>query len=110
MTAFACILCFWITIKDRILLNHQSDGMINSGYGPRTAGANTADGAWDYGHIHYFMHRDFSEMLSSAGFRVHASEALVDISKETPFRLALDRWRRSRLVREFLSGNLVVDK
>ena len=79
-----------------------------SGYGPRTAGGNTLDGAWDDGHLHYFTHRDLLELFEFSGFRSVSSSALIDMSKETKFRRFLSRHSNSRFVREFLSGVIVL--
>ena len=82
--------------------------IIFSGYGPRTAGGNTRDGAWDDGHLHYFTHKDLREVFSAAGFRSVHSEALVDMSKGGTLRSLLNRSSRLFMVREFLSGNILV--
>jgi hypothetical protein len=79
-----------------------------SGYGPRTAGGNTLDGAWDDGHVHYFTHRDLRELFGHTGFRRLHSAALVDLSRGGWLRRRLDRHAGSWPVREFLSGNILL--
>ena len=79
-----------------------------SGYGPRTAGGNTLDGAWDDGHIHYFTHRDLRELFAYSGFRVVDSAALIDLTRGGWLRRGLERHAASLLVREFLSGNILL--
>ena len=78
------------------------------GYGPRTAGGNTLDGAWDDGHIHYFTHRDLLEIFGKAGFSRLESTALINLSRGGMARRLLDRWAASWPVREFLSGNILL--
>ena len=82
--------------------------LVFSGYGPRTAGGNTLDGAWDDGHIHYFTHRDLREIFGQAGFARVESTALIDLSRGGRVRHLLDRWAASWPVREFLSGNILL--
>lgn len=79
-----------------------------SGYGPRTAGGNTLDGAWDDGHIHYFTHGDLREVFAHAGFLSVDSTALVDLTRGGWLRRRLDRRAGSWAVREFLSGNILL--
>lgn len=79
-----------------------------AGHGPRTACGETLDGAWDDGHIHYFTHRDLREIMAQIGFRVVRSRALVDIGDNGAVRRVLDSRSDSWLIREFLSGNILV--
>nr|WP_291512401.1 class I SAM-dependent methyltransferase [Abyssibacter sp.] len=82
--------------------------LVFSGYGPRTAGGNTLDGVWDDGHIHYFTHRDLREIFEQAGFSRLEGTALIDLSRGGRARNLLDRWAASWLVRELLSGNILL--
>lgn len=82
--------------------------LLFSGYGPRTAGGNTLDGAWDDGHIHYFTHRDLREIFSHAGFKKINSIALIDLNNANWIRSALDRYSSAWLIREFLSGCILL--
>ncbi len=79
-----------------------------SGYGPKTAGENIHDGDWDDGHIHYFTHQDMRELFRSVGFHNVSSRALVNMLKPSIPRQLLDRVGNARLVREFLSGNILL--
>lgn len=79
-----------------------------SGYGPRTSGGNTMDGAWDDGHVHYFTHRDLRELFSQAGFRLVSSSALIDVSGGGLLRSPLDYYATTWPVRELLSGCIVL--
>jgi methionine biosynthesis protein MetW len=82
--------------------------IIASGYGPRTAGGNTLDGTWDDGHLHYFTHRDLRELLTKIGFRRVGSYALVEIEGRGWLRRLMNRHASALLIREFLSGNILV--
>ena len=82
--------------------------LIASGYGPRTADGNTLDGPWDDGHIHYFTHSDLRELFSSVGFRRVESRALIDLSSATLLRHILGWLSPTWLVREFISGNILL--
>lgn len=82
--------------------------LVFSGYGPRTAGGNTLDGAWDDGHIHYFTHRDLRVIFSQSGFAHVASAALIDLARDGVLRPLLDRRAGGWFVREFLSGNILL--
>lgn len=86
--------------------------IVFSGHGPRTAGANTLDGEWDDGHIHYFTHRDLLELFRSVGFARVQSMALVGMYNANLARRSIHRLRHLWLTREFLAGNilLVADK
>lgn len=82
--------------------------LIFSGYGPRTSGGNTQDGEWDDGHLHYFTHRDLRELFAGSGFHRIESFAFVDLDKGGIVRRVLDKMASSRLVREFLSGSILL--
>lgn len=98
--------CFITTPNIRYIKNISH--LFFSGYGPRTAGGNTLDGAWDDGHIHYFTHRDLREIFSHAGFSRIENMALIDLSGGGRVRHLLDRWGASWPVREFFSGNILL--
>jgi ubiquinone/menaquinone biosynthesis C-methylase UbiE len=79
------------------------------GRGPKTANDDTRDGPWDDGHLHYFSHRDLSEIFSRAGFSKVRSRALIDLNgRHGTVRQLLDAFADSFLVREFLSGNALL--
>lgn len=73
------------------------------GKGPRTAGGNTLDGAWDDGHVHYFTHRDLQDLFAQIGFRRIESRALIDLKGGGRVRRWVDRHAAARPIREFLS-------
>ena len=78
--------------------------LVFSGYGLRTAGGNTLDGAWDDGHIHYFTQRDLREIFNQSGFAHVASEVLIDLPRGGVLRPLLNRRAGSRFVREFFGA------
>ena len=78
------------------------------GYGPRTAGGNTRDGAWDDGHIHYFTHKDLRELFLNGGFSEIYSEAIINNPRSNLARRLMDKYARTYIVREFLSGNIML--
>lgn len=80
--------------------------LIFSGYGPRTAGGNRLDGAWDDGHVHYFTHRDLRELFAEVGFHHIDSSALVRTGGSV--RKFLCHYAGTYLVREFLSGCILL--
>lgn len=82
--------------------------LVFSGYGPRTACENTLDGEWDDGHLHYFTHRDLRQLFTDVGFRQVHSYAHIDVDKRSILRRFLMSRRSSWLVREFLSGSIVL--
>ncbi|MDN5881381.1 MAG: class I SAM-dependent methyltransferase [Nitrosospira sp.] len=82
--------------------------MVLTGYGPRTAGGNTLDGSWDDGHVHYFTHRDLRELLGQVGFSNIRSAALIGTGAGNLMRRLMDRHASAWLVRELLSGNILV--
>ena len=82
--------------------------LLFSGYGPRTAGGNTLDGAWDDGHVHYFTHKDLHEIFQHAGFRQVSSQALIGQESNGRLRRWMDRCSHAYLVREFLSGCILL--
>lgn len=82
--------------------------LLFSGYGPRTAGGNTLDGAWDDGHVHYFTHKDLHEIFQHAGFRQVSSQALIGQESNGRLRRWMDRCSHAYPVREFLSGCILL--
>ena len=83
--------------------------LLFSGYGPRTAGDNTMDGAWDDGHLHYLTHRDLRELFTGIRFYSVESAALIaNVEHGWTIRRLLDRWRSTWPVREFLSGCILL--
>jgi methionine biosynthesis protein MetW len=78
--------------------------IILSGYGPRTAGGNMMDGAWDDGHLHYFTHKDLQELFRNVGFRMVQSRAFIDLTGGSLIRRLMSQYAKSLVVREFLSG------
>ena len=78
--------------------------ILMSGYGPRTAGGNTMDGAWDDGHLHYFTHRDLQDLFRRIGFVKVTSSALIDLTRGSLLRRLMDRYANRVLIREFFSG------
>jgi predicted SAM-dependent methyltransferase len=80
------------------------------GHGPKTGNDDTRDGAWDNGHLHYFTHRDLREVFADAGFRSVTSRAWIDLSSKFRWlRRLFDRYAHTYLIREFLSGNALVE-
>lgn len=82
--------------------------LLFSGYGPRTAGGNTLDGAWDDGHVHYFTHKDLHEIFQHAGFRQVSSQGLIGQESNGQLRRWMDRCSHACPVREFLSGCILL--
>lgn len=82
--------------------------ILSSGYGPRTAGGNRADGEWDDGHIHYFTHQDLRQVFESVGFSRVWSRALINSPEGNWIRRVLDSMGNVWAVREFLSGCIMV--
>jgi ubiquinone/menaquinone biosynthesis C-methylase UbiE len=82
--------------------------LLFSGHGPRTANGVRLEGDWDGGHIHYFTHRDLTETCAEVGFRDIQSRALIDLSGNSAVRKLFDRHASNHLVREFLSGNIML--
>ncbi|WP_304824533.1 class I SAM-dependent methyltransferase [Candidatus Binatus sp.] len=83
--------------------------LVMRGRGPRTGDSIDIDGPWDNGHIHYFTHSDLREIFLDAGFKKVESRALVNLEGARPWlRNLLDRRSSSYIVREFLSGNILL--
>lgn len=82
--------------------------LLTSGYGPRTSGGNTRDGAWDDGHLHYFTHRDLRELFIQTGFCEVRSSALIDLNGGGVVRCRMDYSSDSWLIREFFSDNILL--
>ena len=82
--------------------------LLFSGHGPRTANGVRLEGDWDGGHIHYFTHRDLTETCAEVGFREIHSQALIDMRGNSRMRRLLDRNAGNYLIREFLSGNIML--
>lgn len=86
----------------------QTWSLVVRGRGPRTADQNTIDGPWDDGHVHYFTHTDLRHLFDRAGFAEVSSKALIDLEMGGVLRGVLDQLAESFLVREFLSGNVLL--
>ena len=83
--------------------------LVVRGYGPRTGCADKCDGEWDNGHIHYFTHRDMTEIFKQAGFNNVTTCAFIDIKKDTwGIRRMLANRPHSSFIKEFLSGNIML--
>ena len=82
--------------------------LVVRGEGPQTANKQDLDGAWDDGHIHYFTHKDLRNIFLESGFSEVMSEALIDLNKGTLIRKVLNQFSRLYVVREFLSGNMLL--
>ena len=82
--------------------------LLTSGYGPRTSGGNTRDGAWDDGHLHYFTHRDLRELFIQTGFREVRSSALINLDDGGIIRRIMNHECSSWLIRELFSGNILL--
>ena len=82
--------------------------LVGLGRGPSTGGGAVIDGAWDNGHIHYFTHRDLREVFNGACFSYIQSQAFIELAHNNLFRSALNKYSKSKLVREFLSGNILL--
>lgn len=74
----------------------------------QTAGSNTTDGEWDGGHIHYFTHKGIRSVFIRPGFSDVSSRELIDIRYGSHIRRVLDRFSSWAVVREFLSGNMLL--
>lgn len=81
--------------------------LLVKGRGPRTANDDDRDGVWDDGHVHYFTHDDVAQILSDAGFETVSNSALIELQGGR-IRPLLNRYRTSRVVRELLSGNMLI--
>lgn len=81
--------------------------LVIGGRGPRTANDDDRDGVWDDGHVHYFTHSDVAGVLQAAGFAAVHNSALIELQGGR-VRPLLNRHRTTPLVREFLSGNMLI--
>ena len=83
--------------------------LVLQGKGPKTAAHHDDELLWDGGHIHYFTSRDLEALLEEAGFVSVQSMAMIQAEGFLPaIRGLLSRWPGNPLVREFLSGRLLV--
>jgi SAM-dependent methyltransferase len=83
--------------------------LIVRGEGPRTAGRYDDELLWDGGHLHYFTSKDLVALLKGVGFVSIRSMALMRSEGFLPVvRRWLSRWPGNPLVREFLTGRLLV--
>lgn len=82
--------------------------LVGLGRGPSTGGRVVIDCAWDNGHIHYFTHRDLRETFDGAGFSYIQSQAIIDLAHNNLLRSALNKYSKSKMVREWLSGNILL--
>lgn len=83
--------------------------LVVQGKGPKTSGYHDDELLWDGGHIHYFTSKDLEALLEKAGFVSVQSMAMIQPRGFLPaIRRLLSRWPGNPLVREFLSGRLLV--
>ena len=83
--------------------------LIVRGEGPRTASRYDDELLWDGGHLHYFTSKDLVALLKGVGFVSVRSTALLRPEGFMPVvRRLMARWPGSPLVREFLTGRLLV--
>lgn len=83
--------------------------LIVRGQGPKTAGCADHELLWDGGHIHYFTSKDLVVLLRGVGFVSVRSMALIRPEGFLPvIRRLLACWPSNVLVREFLTGRLLV--
>ena len=83
--------------------------LVVQGQGPKTSGHRNNDLLWDGGHIHYFTSNDLVRLLKEAGFASVGSTALIQRGGFLPMvRRLLLCWPGNPLVREFLTGRLLV--
>jgi methionine biosynthesis protein MetW len=99
--------CCIITTPNIRYLKHILH-LLLSGYGPRTAGGNSLEGYWDDGHLHYFTHKDLRELFMQVGFAEVKSHAVINKPHSSLLRRAMDSNRASYIVREFLSGCILL--
>lgn len=79
------------------------------GHGPRTSTFRQDEVLWDGGHIHYFTSNDLVALFRDAGFVSIRSLALISADGFLPgARRLLSRWPENPIVREFLTGRLMV--
>lgn len=83
--------------------------LILQGEGPRTAGWRDNEVLWDGGHVHYFTSKDLVALLKRAGFVSIRAVALIEPEGFLPvIRRLFLRWPGNPLVREFLTGRVLV--
>lgn len=83
--------------------------LVLQGKGPKTAGYRDDELLWDGGHIHYFTSKDLEALFKEAGFVSVRSMAMIQAEGFLPgARRLLSRWPSNPLVREFLTGRLLV--
>lgn len=83
--------------------------LVLQGKGPKTAGYHDDELLWDGGHVHYFTSKDLEALLKDAGFVSIQSTAIIQPDGFfSGMRSLLSRWPGNPLVREFLSGRLMV--
>lgn len=83
--------------------------LVLQGKGPKTAAHQDDELLWDGGHIHYFTSNDLEALLKEAGFVSVQSMAMIQAGGFLPaIRGLLSRWPGNPIVREFLSGRLLV--
>lgn len=83
--------------------------LVVRGRGPKTAAHHDDGLLWDGGHIHYFTSSDLEALLKEAGFVGVRSLALIQPEGSLPLvRTLLSRWPGNPVVREFLTGRLLV--
>ncbi len=83
--------------------------LVLQGKGPKTAGYHDDELLWDGGHIHYFTSKDLEALFKEAGFVSVRSTAMIQAEGFLPaIRRLLSRWPGNPLVREFLTGRLLV--
>lgn len=83
--------------------------LVLQGKGPKTAAHHDDELLWDGGHIHYFTSKDLETLLKEAGFVSVQSMAIIQAGGFLPtIRRLLSRWPSNPVVREFLSGRLLV--
>ncbi len=79
------------------------------GHGPRTSAHRQDEILWDGGHIHYFTSSDVVALFRDAGFVSIRSLAMIGARGFLPgVRRLLSRWPENPIVREFLTGRLMV--
>ena len=84
--------------------------LVFNGRGPLTSGASVRSRTdWDDGHIHFFTAGDLEWLARTAGFAHQRTQALVDLyGRAQILRRMMDRLAATRLVKGFLSGNLML--
>lgn len=84
--------------------------LIAKGQGPITGGNKSKTPTdWDSGHIHFFTTNDLMWIAKQAGFTHVRTRALVAPNgHQQPLRRLLDQRADSRLVKSFLTGNILL--